>query len=120
MALPRFDLDASSLIFSKGIRYPVNRPLQKVQAIDRTAAGTLQIESLGIEIKRLTLRFENLETSDYTGLLNWFQNVCNGAANSFTYTDDESNAYTVNWVNDFNFIEEKAGYNGTIELEITG
>jgi hypothetical protein len=120
MALPQFTLGANTLVFSKGLKYPIRRPHEKVQAIDRTAAGTLQVESLGIEIKRLTLRFMNLSATDYDALLDWYQNKANGAANTFTYTDDESNAYSVVWMNNFEFNETKAGFNGTINLEIVG
>lgn len=120
MALPQFTLGANTLIFSKGIKYPVQRPHEKIQAIDRTASGGLQVETLGIEIRRLSLRFEYLPTVDYLALLNWFKNVSDGAANSFTYTDDESNAFTVVWTNAFNFEESKAGYSGQIDLEVIG
>ena len=120
MALPQFTLGASTLIFSKGLKYPIIKPHEKVQTVDRTAAGNLQVESLGIEIVRHTLNFENLPTVNYSAILNWFQNICNGAANPFTYTDDLSQSFNVIWMNNFNFQERKAGFAGTIELEVIG
>jgi hypothetical protein len=118
MALPQFILDANTLTFEKGIKYPVRRPHEMVQALDRTAAGSLQVESFGIEIKRLVLRLEYISSSFYSSLLDWFENKCNGAANAFTYIDDQSVSHTVVWTNNFNFIETVAGYNGSIDLEI--
>jgi hypothetical protein len=118
MALPQFILGVDTLTFEKAIKYPVRRPCEMVQAIDRTAAGNLQVESFGIEIKRLPLRLENISTSFYSSLLDWFQNKSNGAANAFTYIDDLSASFTVVWTNAFNFVETRAGYNGSIDLEI--
>lgn len=117
MANPVFTLDANTLTFSKGINYPVEAPREQIQAIDRTAAGTLQVETLGAIIRRRTLSFSNLPAADYTAAKNWFDNISQGAANSFTYTDMEGTDYTVRWVNQFNFVETKAGYDGTIEME---
>lgn len=118
MALPQFQLGANTLVFEKGIKYPIRRPREMVQALDRTAAGSMQVESYGIEIKRLVLRLENITTSFHSNLLDWFENTSSGAANSFTYIDDLSVSHTVIWTNGFNFLETPAGYNGTINLEI--
>jgi hypothetical protein len=120
MAFPIFELGANQITFAKGIDYPVRSPREQVQAMDRTAAGTLQVESLGALIKRLTVSFSNLSAADFAALQNWFDNVAAGAANSFTYTDPDGADHVVRWVNQFNFIEDKAGYSGTIDLEIVG
>jgi hypothetical protein len=120
MALPVFTSGADVLAFSKGVNYPVRAPREKVQAIDRTAAGALEVESLGTIIKRLSLDFSNLTAADYAGLLNWFDNVAGGAANSFTYTDQDGADHLVRWVNQFDFAESKAGYSGSIDLEVEG
>lgn len=117
MPNPIFTLDANTLTFSKGINYPVQAPREQIQAIDRTAAGTLEVETLGAIIRRRTIAFSNLPAVDYIALKNWFDNISQGAANTFTYTDMESVDYTVRWINQFNFVETKAGYDGTIDLE---
>lgn len=117
MPNPIFTLGADTFTFSKGINYPVQAPREQIQAIDRTAAGTLEVETLGAIIKRLTISFSNLPAADYSAARNWFDSIAQGAANSFTYTDMESIDHTVRWINQFNFTETKAGYNGTIELE---
>lgn len=117
MTNPVFTLDANVLTFSKGFDYPAQSPREQVQAIDRTAAGTLEVESLGTVIKRHSLVFSNLDSADYAALLYWFDTVCQGAANAFVYTDMESVNHTVRWTNQFNFVENKAGFSGTIDLE---
>lgn len=117
MANPVFTLGANSLTFSKGINYPVDAPREQIQALDRTAAGSLQVETLGAIIKRQTLSFTNLPAADYDALVNWFDNICKGAAYAFVYTDMQSVDHDVLWVNQFNFTETKTGYNGTIDLE---
>jgi hypothetical protein len=120
MTFPTFTLDTDQLTLSKGVNYPIIATREQVQAVDRTAAGTLQVESLGALIKRITIDLSNLTAGDYAALLNWFDNVAIGAANEFTYTDQEDNSYQTRWVNQFNFEESKAGYSGSIELEIVG
>jgi hypothetical protein len=118
MANPQFTLGANSYSFSKAPVYPVRAPRQRVQAIDRTAAGGLQVESLGAGINRRVMAFRNLPAADYAGLISWFDTIANGAANAFAVTDEDSNSYSARWVNGFNFEEDKAGYTGSIELEI--
>lgn len=118
MASPQFSLGANSFTFSKAPVYPVRAPRQRIQAVDRTAAGGLQVESLGAGINRRIMAFRNLPAADYAGLIDWFDTIANGAANAFTVIDEDSASYTARWVNTFNFEEDKAGYSGSIELEI--
>lgn len=118
MANPFFNLGANTLTFSKGPDYPVAAPMEQLQVIDRTAAGTLEVETLGAIIKTLPLSFSNLTQTDYDNLVYWFEVIASGAANVFIYSDVDENDFFVRWVNQFNFTENKAGYSGRIELEI--
>jgi hypothetical protein len=120
MGYPLFSLGANSITFSKGVDYPIRAPREQIQAIDRTAAGSLEVEVLGVIIKRLTINFSNLSYTDFNALRNWFDNIAAGAANAFTYTDQDDVGQLVRWVNQFDFIEDKAGYSGAIDLEIVG
>jgi hypothetical protein len=118
MANPQFSLGANTLTFSKAPVYPVRAPRQRIQAVDRTAAGGLQVESLGAGINRRVMGFRNLSAADMAGAQAWFDTIANGAANAFTVIDEDSATYTARWINGFNFEEDKAGYSGSIELEI--
>lgn len=118
MALPSFVLGGNSLTFSKGIRLPVRAPREAVQAVDRTASGSLEVEALGIIIKRITIEFANLPLADYDALVNWYDVIASGAANAFTYNDPDENAWLVRWMNTFNFYEAESGFSGSIELEV--
>jgi hypothetical protein len=115
-----FTLGTNVLTLTSGITYPVRAPREQVQAIDRTAAGALEVESLGTLIKRLTLGLRNQSAADYGALVNWFDIIAAGAANSFTYTDPAGADHVVRWTNGFNFTEGKAGWSGSIELEVVG
>ena len=42
MAAIRFELGANVLQFSKGIQYPVQKPVEKMQVVDRSAGGELR------------------------------------------------------------------------------
>jgi hypothetical protein len=118
MANPQFTLGANSFTFSKAPVYPVRAPRRRIQAVDRTAAGGLTVESLGAGINRRVMAFKNLPAVDYAGLVTWFDTIANGAANAFEVSDEDSASYSARWVNGFNFEEDKAGYTGSIELEI--
>lgn len=92
---PRFVLGANELQFSKGIRYPVARPVEKVQVIDRTGSGALQVEDLGVAIKTFPIVFKSLPEADYQALRVWHNIIANGAANVFTYYDEAGAAWQV-------------------------
>ncbi len=95
MAYPKFVLGAATLQFSRGIRYPVSRPVEKIQVIDRTGGGSLQVEDLGVTIKTFPIVFRGLPLEDYQALKTWHNTIANGAANPFTYFDEEGIAHTV-------------------------
>lgn len=118
MANPQFILGANTLTFSKAPVYPVRAPRQRIQAVDRTAAGGLTVESLGAGINKRVMGFRNLSAADFSALVMWFDSIANGAANPFTVMDEDGATYSARWVNGFNFEEDKAGYSGSIELEL--
>ena len=95
MAPIRFELGANVLQFSKGIQYPVSKPVEKSQVIDRPGGGTLQVEELGTTIRQLPIVFKGLPLADYNGLMNWHDQICNGAEHEFTYYDEEGNPHIV-------------------------
>ena len=95
MAAIRFELGVNILQFSKGIRYPVEKPIEKMQVVDQTAAGTYQVEDLGVTIRERILQCKNFNLADYNGLVNWYDNICNGAMEDFTYYDENSESVTV-------------------------
>jgi len=92
---PKFVLGVSELQFSRGIQYPIARPVEKIQVVDRTGGGTLQVEELGITIRTFPIVFRGLPLADYQALITWHSTICNGAANSFTYYDEAGTSYTV-------------------------
>lgn len=84
----QFKYGATELNFSQGASYPAERPFELTQVIDRTAAGTLQVEDLGVDIERRVLSWELMPKADYDALLDWFVNVAQGAKNVFSFTDE--------------------------------
>lgn len=95
MSAIKFVLGGNSLIFSRGIQYPVQKPVEKLQVVDRTAAGGLQIEDLGVILRQFPLSFKGLPLADYEALLNWHSQIAAGAANPFSYHDEDGAAHTV-------------------------
>lgn len=91
----RFVLGDNSLTFSRGIQYPVAKPVEKTQVIDRTGGGTLQVEDLGVTIRQFPIVFRSLPLADYEALIIWHNQIANGAANTFTYYDEDGVANQV-------------------------
>jgi hypothetical protein len=122
MANPKFVLGAATLQFSRGIRYPLPKPIEVMQVRDRDAGGGLQVEDLGITIRRRTLSFKNLPLADYTAATDWFENIAQGALNPFVYHDENGATMEVLWTSSVYDFQETAyqKFSGTIELEVVG
>lgn len=120
MAKPKFTLGANELQFSNALVFPLRKPHEKTQVIDRTAGGTLQVEDLGVDIHTRVLPFRRLPQTDYDNLRTWYDTICDGAKNSFTYTDEDSNALTVRMLtNPLKFPETShQRFSGELLLEI--
>ena len=120
MAIPTFTLGGNTLLFTQGIQLPSNTPRHKIQVEDRTAGGTLQIEDLGIEYQRKILNFSGMLKAKYAELETWYDTIANGKLNTFTYSDEEANSFTVRMMtNPLNFMENRNGFfDGDLELEV--
>jgi predicted ATPase len=101
----RFYLGANELIFEDNAQYPAKATREKVQAIDRSAAGVLHVEIFTVPtITRRELVFEFMSRNDYLALLDWFENIAVGAKNSFFFEDEENitkEARIINSIYDF-------------------
>lgn len=118
----RFVLGANSLTFSRGIQYPVAKPVEKMQVMDRTAAGSLQVEELGVTIRSFPIVFKSLPLADYEALRTWHDTIANGAQNNFTYYNEAGLAYTVKLLTlNLNFLETSyQRFGGELQLEVVG
>lgn len=122
MASPKFVLGANELQFSRGIRFPVSKPHEKLQVTDRTAGGSLQVEELGVDIKTRRLIFKNLPQGDYDQLVSWYDTICNGVEHEFTYYDEDGVSMTVLMLtNPLDFPETShQRVSGELLLEVVG
>lgn len=120
MANPTFTLGADSISFSSNIGFPGRRTQERIQAIDRTAGGTLVVEDLGSTVSKRILYFPDLSSSDMTELIQWHNSIANGAANTFTYTDEDGSSMTVRLMtNPLGFEEFHTDhYRGQLVLEV--
>lgn len=101
----RFYLGTNELLFEDNAQYPAKATREKVQAIDRSAAGVLHVEIFTVPtIARRELIFEFMSRNDYLALLDWFENIAVGAKNSFFFEDEEGvvkEARIINSIYDF-------------------
>lgn len=117
--LMRFDSGTDSLEFEAGADYPASRPIEIFQVQDRTAAGILQVESLGVSVSRRVLTFTLMSLVDYQALLNWFINIVNGGEKDFSFTDEKGVIGLVKITdNILNFVETDFEiFSGVLNLE---
>lgn len=114
-----FEKGAASLQFEAGGDYPANRTHEVLQVQDRTASGELQVETLGLNIERRVLAFNLMPKTDYDSLVNWFLNVVNAGAETFTMTDEYGRTGTVRIVNSILDFSETSFelYSGQLTVE---
>lgn len=86
--LMKFVYEGNTLQFEDGAEYPATRRAELMQVQDRTAAGTLQVEDLGIAINSRVLYFTLMTKNDYDALIDWYLNIVNGASKVFEFTDE--------------------------------
>lgn len=117
MANPKFTKSGySDLEFGRGLLYPVEKPQQVVQVIERTAGGSLQVENLGVTIHTRLLRLRGLSSTIFTSLRTWHSTVSQGALNTFTYVDEDETSQTVRWLDDT--LNAPEYFNGRYGVEI--
>ena len=115
----RFDAGSNSIQFEAGGDYPAKRKHEIMQVTDRTAAGTLQVETLGIQLKTRTISFKLMSLIDYTALVDWFLNVVNGGETTFDFTDEYGDVGEVRITDSvLDFSETSLNrFSGSIKLE---
>jgi hypothetical protein len=66
--------------------------LQRRQALGRTAGGAVYVYDKGLTQRGVVLRFAALSDGQRAAMEDFFDTVCQGARNPFTYTDEHGNA----------------------------
>ena len=119
--LMKFEVGSEVLQFEAGGDYPAKRKQELLQAKDRSAAGDLQIENLGIKIKTRVIVFNLMSKADYVALVDWFLNVAQGGSLPFIFTDEYGDAGEVRIMDSIIDFDENSleAYSGSITLEYT-
>ena len=94
----KFTFGPIELVFIEGASYPSQKEIEKFQVSERTAAGILQTEELGITLRRRILVFENMNKTDHDAIENWFDVVVNGAQYEFDFEDERGFTGAVKFV----------------------
>lgn len=118
--LMKFYLAPHTLQFEAGGDYPANRVTKVFQVKDRTAGGTLQVETLGITTRTRTIVFNEMSLTDYTALIDWFIDVVNAGELTFEFTDEYGDVFPeariINSELDFNETSLEL-YSGSLDVE---
>ncbi len=117
--LMKFYLSPYTLQFEAGGDYPATRTNRIFQVQDRTAAGAVKVETLGITIHTRTIAFNLMSKTDYVALVEWFLDVVNGGEKVFEFTDEYGDTGNVRITDSIiDFTETSlARYSGTLNLE---
>ena len=120
MSLLQFYLAPHLLAFEVGGQYPAEFTSRLFQVQDRTAGGTMEVETLGILSKTRQIVFVNMPKADYDGLVNWFDNIAQASYNVFEFTDEYGIVFNVRVVDsEIRFKETKLDcFSGTLTLEL--
>lgn len=115
----RFYTGIEQLIFEDNCQFPIINKIEKIQSTERSAAGTLHVESFAIKIKSRELNFDLMSRADYDALKDWFDNIADGSKNSFYFVDEEENTNEVRITSkNFDFQEDSyQRYSGKLTLE---
>ena len=121
MAAPQFQKSGYSTITLSKVIFPLRRPQTKVQVIERTAGGAIQVENLGVTLHTRVLPMARMTDAEVAALRTWHDTTANGAVNTFTFVDEDSTSHTVRWIDDTLDPPEVAPggrHNAEITLEI--
>ncbi len=120
MTTLKFHLAPHTLQFECGSEYPGSHYDEVVQVTDRTAGGTLQVETLGVTIEQKTLAFTHMPKADYDALVNWYKTISQGALHTFEYTDEFGTIRNVKILSgSMDFAEVFLNtYSGSLQLEV--
>lgn len=116
----KFFTDEVEFVFENPSQYPSRSPVEMMQVSDRTAAGTLRVETYAKPIKKRVLNFIDMSLYDYQGLLNFYLNVVNGMEIKFSFEDERESIFSVSFQDRIiNFQETSFNrFSGSITLEI--
>jgi len=120
MTAPIFRKSGYSDLTLNKVVYGLDRPQRRVQVMDRTAGGTLQVEDLGITIKTRVLPQRKLTDAEISDQRTWHETNLGGASETFTYIDEDSTSHTARWIDDTLSAPEtsEGRHSATITLEI--
>jgi len=115
----KFTSGVYELDFEDNAQYPATRELEKMQAVERGAEGTVHVETFGIRKQRRTLVFELMQQTDYDAFMNWFDNIADGAKNTFDFEDEKGNIGEVRFISTTLTMDETDfnSYSGKVVLE---
>ena len=71
---------------------------EKVQVVNRSAAGDRYRYDRGVEILTMQLRWSQLRDSEKVALRSFFEDTADGVLNAFTYTDHRGTAWDAYFV----------------------
>lgn len=116
----RFYTDFNQYVFENPAQYPKTEPYELQQIRERSAGGTLHVETFAGPLRNRVLSFSAMSEVDYQGLLDWYVNKVNGMAEEFTFEDEFNKAFKVRFTDrTINFKQIRFNrWQGNINLEI--
>ncbi len=96
-SLPVFtDKDSTTYTFPKARFLPVNEPIRPNQLVGKAGGGQIKITDLGTAERTFPIVLLRVSATARNNLISWFQDPSvNYKQFAFTFTDEDSNNYTV-------------------------
>lgn len=110
----------TTVTLSRGSIFPSAEPYIPNQFVGVSDSNVVRTAVLGDARQILEVPFAQLTSADITNLRNFFQNsLINWGENSFTYTDEDSNSFTVKYIQPMFKPERDSSGNFSITLVFT-
>jgi hypothetical protein len=116
----RFYTQSYTFVFENPAQYPAIRPYELQQIRERSAGGTIHVETFAAPLQRRILNFDQMSEADYLGLLDFWVNRVNGMEDEFQFEDERGDVFTVRFLdNKLNFTESNyKRWSGQVNLEV--
>lgn len=121
MAIPTLSKTGVTTVqLSKASTFPSAEPLTPNQFVGVSDDNTIRVFSLGPAKQNLNVIFEQLTLTDVNAIIAFFvDSLINWGVNSFTYTDEESTAFTVRFLQPIFDPQQVSDDNFSLNLTLT-
>lgn len=120
MSQPTFTKSGvATFTFDRARSFPVDQPIKRIQIVGEAVAGQVKVADLGVEKQFIDIIADNLSTTNRDELITFLQDSdINWQGNWFTFTDEDSNTYTVRYWNSGGLLNHPEVQDNLVSIKI--